>query len=62
MRGLAGVPRKVSVKGFIAGGALALLVLLCADELFAAAVLAAVWIAVTGAIAVLDVAERRNGR
>lgn len=47
------------MRGFIAGGALAVLTLLCAGEVFAAGVLAAVWIAATGAVAVLDAAERR---
>lgn len=47
------------MKGFIAGGALAILTLLCAGEVFAAGVLTAVWVAVAGTIAVLDAAERR---
>jgi hypothetical protein len=47
------------VKGFIAGGVLGLIVLLCADEIFPAAVLAAAWVAVLGVVAVLDLAERK---
>jgi hypothetical protein len=65
VRGLAGLLRQVQggiVRGFIIGGVLAVLLLMCADEPFAAAVLVAVWVAVVGAIAVLDTAERRRDR
>jgi hypothetical protein len=60
VRGLRGVLREVAiVKGFVLGGVLAVLMLMCADEMFSAGVLAAAWVAVTGVIAVLDTAERR---
>jgi hypothetical protein len=63
VRGLASLLQQVRggiVRGFITGGVLAVLLLMCANEPFAAAVLTAVWIAAVGTIAVLDTAEKRR--
>lgn len=47
--------------GFVAGGVLAVLMLLWGGELFAAAVLTATWIGIIGLAAVASAAERKVG-
>lgn len=47
------------MKGFISGGLLSLLMLLCANELFAAAVVTVAFLVAGSVVVLLDHAEKR---